>query len=187
MKSLIKSTILVCLIIVLGAMPLLGCDQQAPVPEEPENMSYEAQLFFINAEYVETGNESLAKLLIEERIIEVPEGENSYVTLLEALALVTDETKTTMITDAVTFNDVYQSQEDEEMIVVDLGEEGLSSGSFGEAMFISQIVETLLNNEEITGTDGMTPTKVQFLVNGEITETLMGHIDSSEPFISELQ
>lgn len=191
MKRNNKSILLLCIIMVLGAIALIGCGGEVVTepekPEEPEMMRYEVNLYFINEEYVETGDESLDKLLSEQRTINVSEGENVYLTLLESLSLVTKEGTSTMVTDTIVFNDVYLSQEDEETIVVDLGDEGLSSGSLGEGLFISQVVETLLDNENLNDTSVVPMSKVQFLVNGQITESLMGHISAEEPFTSELQ
>jgi len=188
MKKFRMLSMILCLIMVLGAMILSGCsDEETVIPEEPEVISYDAALYFVNGEYVETGDESLPHLLIEERTIQIPKDENSYMVLLKALTLVYDEGMGTMVTDEIIFNDVYLSEADHQIIVVDLGREGLSGGSLSEALFIGQVVETLLNNETLVSADTAAPTKVQFLVDGEAVESLMGHIDAGEPFTSQLK
>jgi hypothetical protein len=61
------------------------------------------------------------------------------------------------------------------MAYVDLVGDGLFGSSLEESLLISQIVSSLVVSfEEIEN--------VQFLIDGEVADTLMGHIDVSEPF-----
>lgn len=63
--------------------------------------------------------------------------------------------------------------------VVDLSADSLESigGSTEESLLISQIVNTLLNSfDEVKS--------VQFMVDGKEIDSLMGHVDTSEPFVA---
>lgn len=174
------------MVMILGTVAFAGCgeeEEQVPQePKEPKTTSYTVDLYYANDEYVETGDESLPKFLVEQKTIEISKGENLYLSLLKSLSNVPKDGMSTMITENIHFNDVYISEEDRETIVVDVNSEGLSGGSLGESLFIGQIVETLLNNETLSETGEVVPTKVQFLVDGEVAESLMGHIDAMEPF-----
>jgi germination protein M len=180
-----KRLIVLFMILALGAMVFTGCGGGAPdpqdgAPEEPIVMSYDVKIYYVNNEYVETGDENLDPLLVDEKKIEVEEGQNAYIALLKLLAEVPNDEMGTVVTDDIIFNDVYLN---EETIVVDLASEGIygHGGSLTEMLFINQIVATLLENGELAGSDSP-PKKVQFLVDGEIVESLMGHITASEPF-----
>jgi germination protein M len=174
------------MVMILGTVAFAGCgeeEEQVPQePKEPKTTSYTVNLYYANDEYVETGDESLPKFLVEQKTIEISKDENLYLSLLKSLSNVPKDGMSTMITENVHFNDVYISEEDRETIVVDVSSEGLSGGSLGESLFIGQIVETLLNNETLSEMGEVVPTKVQFLVDGEVAESLMGHIDAMEPF-----
>lgn len=63
--------------------------------------------------------------------------------------------------------------------VVDIERESLEKlgGSMDESLFVSQIVATLLDSfEEVTS--------VQFMVDGKEVDSLMGHVDTSAPFVA---
>lgn len=176
-----------CLCVAMGAVMLTGCaDGGGSETDEPEVISYDVILYYVNQEYVDTGDEDLPQLIEKVVTIHVPEGENPVIFLMKALSVIPDESLGTVVTDEIIINDIYPSEEDNETIVVDLGSEGLSGGSMSEGLFISQVVETLLANTELFETETGTLSKVRFLVDGEIVESLMGHIDATEPFGSQL-
>jgi len=78
----------------------------------------------------------------------------------------------TLIKDKIVFNGVSV---DGGVATVDLAGATLNGGSLEESFVISQIVESLTASfEEIDS--------VQFLVDGEKAESLMGHFDVSTPF-----
>ena len=58
-------------------------DPQDGAPEEPIVMSYDVKIYYVNNEYVETGDENLDPLLVDEKKIEVEEGQNAYIALLK--------------------------------------------------------------------------------------------------------
>ena len=62
---------------------------------------------------------------------------------------------------------------------VDFAKEGMQGSSLEETLTIDQIVKSLL--------DLGTVDKVQFLLDGEVSETLMGHLSTDEAFTGESQ
>jgi hypothetical protein len=181
----IKNAIVLSLLLALSLLALGGCGQRVePTPEPPETMTYDVVLYFTNMEYVETGDQNLPILLTETSEIEVLAEDEPYQALLQALSTPAEEGHGTMISDQLVIHKVSYSTTDSDILLVDLAKEGLTGGSLGESLLIGQIVETLLDNERLAG-DRPTPTRVQFLVDGEIVESLMGHIDASQPFESQ--
>lgn len=176
---------LLCLITMTGILLLGGCGTPEP-PADEANPTLSATLFFINDEYVSSGDESLPKTVGVQREITVAKTDNYYMALMDALREVPEGGLSTMITEDIRFRDIYISPDDREMLLVDLYPEGLSGGSLGEALFIRQVVDTLLGSGALIKfeDEDLTLTKVQFLVNGEITESLMGHFDATKPFTS---
>ncbi len=178
------------LVMVLLLATLAGCGQDNGGPEIPETpdipepVEYTVELYFTNDAYVETGDESLGRYLTESRVIEVAEGENPWIAMLEALKTVESEEMGTVIGQDVIFDRVAVSEEDETLLIVDFGSIGTGGGSMQEGFFIGQIVETLIYNGYLFE-DGGAVEKVQFLVEGEPVESLMGHIDAREPFVSQ--
>ncbi len=173
----------VALIIIAAGLLFFGCtDADAPAEDTWKNVP--ASLYFINNDYAITGDESLPSLIRISKDVMVIETENPWMVLADALRTVPEEGVSTMITDEIRFRDIYISPSDPTMIVVDLYSEGLFGGSLGEELFIRQIVDTLLDNEDfIMGSENKGIDKVQFLVCGEVVESLMGHFDATEPFV----
>lgn len=163
-----------CLVMVAGMMLLSGCEDQDN-PVLPEEQDYAVTLYFPNGAYISSGDESLEKLLTYETTVKSTP-EKVYIDVLEALkqqpegeydSSVTDE----IVIQSVTLEGVTAS--------VSLGKEGLNGGALTEVFLISQIVDTLVNNfEEVE--------QVQFLVEGEKVDTLMGHFDAEVPFSANL-
>lgn len=181
----IKLTIVLSLLLVLSLLSMGGCGQPVePTPEPPETMTYDVLLYFTNMEYVETGDQNLPILLTETSEIQVLAEDEPYQVLLQALSMPAEEGHGTMISEQLLIHKVSYSTADSDLLIVDLAKEGLTGGSLGESLLIGQIVETLLDNESLAG-DRPTPTRVQFMVDGAIVESLMGHIDASQPFESQ--
>lgn len=149
-------------------------DEDEIVDPEPDTSRETVTLYFIDEDYVITGDESGEIVLTEEREIEYgdtsleqavvnelmvgPEGDGLYTLIPENVELLGVE-----VEDGTAF--------------VDFSNEGLSGGSMEETFTITQIVNSL--------TDLDTVDRVQFLVDGQKAETLMGHIEISEPFERE--
>ncbi len=67
----------------------------------------------------------------------------------------------------------------EDTVYVNFAGEGMYGGSLQESFTINQIVASLL---ELDGVH-----KVQFLIDGEKTDSLMGHLEIEEPFEDIIQ
>ncbi len=179
MKNRKRRSAALIMLLVAGLMALAGCrmgevpgEPSEPMPDEKE---YSLVLYFANNEYLETGNEELPKLI---RAQDVPlvcqEGRQYFFLVDAALRQLPQELPraSTMIDDTIRVSDVV---EDHGTAIVDLSGEGLHSGSLAEAYVISQIVESLRASfPEVK--------QVQFLVDGAVTESLMGHYSAEEPY-----
>ncbi|WP_027399200.1 GerMN domain-containing protein [Anaerovorax odorimutans] len=167
--------ILLCFIV---AFSFMACSLKGKEADATEKKSYSAQLYFINEEYLLNGDESLDKLVkVDVSEFKAYEGEQYLDTIDTYLRSVPDgEGYETMISDNIQFNDIKVK---EGTAYVDLKNEGLNGGSLEEMLLINQIVETLTNSfDEID--------QVQFLVDGEVVESLMGHMDTTKPFKSTI-
>ena len=173
--------LLVMVLLTAVALAMAGCgggtsdDAGDDVVIGDELLVYVVDLCYVNEEYAKTGDEELSAMVhyIKQHFF-AHEGEQ-YFTLLdtelrEGLSVL--DGVMTMITDDIQFNRVHVSGG---TAFVDLVGEGLSGGSLEEGLLISQIVNSLVASfEEVE--------QVQFLVDGEVVESLMGHYDASEPF-----
>lgn len=142
------------------------------VDTEPEANTQTVTLYFVSDDYVETGDESGDVILTEEREI-ILENTSLEEAVVNELMDGPEDTETmhTLIPDSAQLLGV---RVEEGTAFVDFSSEGLSGGSMQETYTIEQIVDTL------TGLD--TVDRVQFLIDGEEAESLMGHIEISEPF-----
>jgi len=175
--------VLLCLMLAAGLTAFTGCgskDNGAGQPDENtdpvvEEQDYSVTLFFANEDYITSGDESLEKFMVYQTDMKAIPAD-AYKAALELLKTSPDQGYSTVITDQITFNDVYTEGD---TAYVDLSSSGLNGGSLEETFLISQIVDTLLNTfPEIK--------QVQFLVDGQPTESLMGHFDASAPFSKDL-
>lgn len=141
--------------------------EKPPVEEKTE----EVLLFFGNNEYIMTGDEQYEWMLSEVR--EITYGE---ICLEEAIvrALMAGPTDTDKLSTGFT--------ETIQLISVDVldgtayvnfASEGLHGGSMQESYVIGQVVESLTQLDTVD--------RVQFLVDGQEAETLMGHMSIEEP------
>lgn len=151
-------------------------------PTEEGLADYQATLFYANQAYVETGDESLDHYVTASVTLAIADEENPSIALIDALKKADLDGGTTAVTEQMTVNDCYASLETPGTLVVDMGAQGLSGGSLGEALFIGQVVNTLLSNSDLIGTYE----QVQFLVDGQTVESLMGHIDATQPFQADV-
>lgn len=171
--------LIAALIFAAGLFGLTGCAKE-PAPEEPGNeapteQNYRIALFYANDKYLTSGDESLEKFIVyEEEITSAPD--EVYLHTLEKLRAAPEEGCGTMLGDQIEFNQVYL---DGDTAYVDFSSDGLSGGSLEETFLISQIVNTLVNSfTEVN--------QVQFLVDGEVPETLMGHVGAESPFTKDV-
>ncbi len=171
-------TILLCAVLALGMIGFTGCGNNSDKSGDGDGgnaeQTYRVTLFFANEKYIATGDESLEKFVVNEQELTAKPG-SAYKDALELLRTAPDESCSTVIGDQVKFNDVYL---DGDTAVVDLAG-GLQGGSLDESFLIGQIVDTLVNSfNEVK--------QVQFLVDGQKVETLMGHIDAGVPFAKDV-
>ena len=179
-------------------------DQQ--VPQEPSFYVGKAVLYYVNDEYIETGRSDIPKLLSYEMDIKYTSEDGPLKAMLEELKNVPADAEgmSTVISKDITFLDVRMGWENDEvvyaengepdgnqmLVFVDIASEGLGGGSLTEELFIEQIVETVFakdgdNGGFIAGQYG-SPWGVQFLVDGQKVESLMGHFGAMDPFESTL-
>lgn len=180
--------ILLCVILALGVTGLAGCgedsgtadpygsgDSPGDGSEENTKQDYRIALYFVNEEYIVTGNESVDKFRIFEYDLD-SEPANVYMDALELLKTPPEDGFSSVIDDEIRFNGAYLEGN---TVYVDLSGDGLNGGSMDEGFLISQIVNTLINSFEEAE-------QVQFLVDGKIVESLMGHVGTEEPFTKDV-
>lgn len=145
-----------------------------PTPDIKEEKVKEVVLYFANKEYIETGNESLEKFIGEKRTVEY-ENMSLEEAIIEELKKGPKKSESeTVIPETITILGVKVSNG---IAFVNFDKKGLSGGSMEEDFILGQIMDTLFELDHIN--------KVQFLINGEKAESLMGHFDISEPFDKE--
>lgn len=181
MVKKLKRIAISCLILwaALGMLP--GCEQNGGDENIPAATNVIAELYFINIEYARTGDETLDHYLTEDRELQIPEGENPWLITLDALKTVDPAFGETAVSEDALYRNVYVSNEDDTLMIVDLESIGSGGGSMQEGFFIGQIVETILNNRDLFW-DSRNVEKVLFLLKGESVDSLMGHFDAGEPF-----
>lgn len=129
-----------------------------------------AELYYVNKGYIQLGKEELAGLVPVQRVLRYNKGTEE-----EAIARALRENPenpklTTALRKDLAINSVRVKGK---VAVVDFSDQNLYGGSLEETLVLQQLVYTL------TGRPGIE--KVQFLVNGEKRETLMGHVTIIEP------
>lgn len=147
-------------------------DQDDQVVEpEPENSKEMVTLYFVNEEYVITGDESLDKLVVEEREVEYEDTSLEEAVVRELMDGPEGEGLNTLIPEQV---ELLGVEVKDGTAFVDFSSEELGGGSMQETFTISQIVDSLTELDSVD--------RVQFLIDGERAESLMGHIEITEPF-----
>lgn len=159
----------------LLAFSFVGCAKTEPV-EDPNILSdYTVSLFYVNDVYVQTGDDVTYEPLMPVFEMTINTTKDTLaLDILNQLKIVPEqEDYGTMVTDQIEFLGVTIEADTAK---VDFSSLGLSGSSTQESLIISQILSTIfLNFPEIN--------QVQFLVDGQIAESLMGHIGASEPFV----
>jgi len=141
------------------------------VDPNPSADEFKVTLYFVNKKYIETGDESLEKLIPENKTILV---ENIPLEMAIVKELIKG-TDTENLSTAVPSNIVLLGVEVADgTAFVNFSQEGLYGSSMQEDLTIAQIVDSLLELDHVN--------KVQFLVDGKKAETLMGHISITDPF-----
>lgn len=176
--------IIIILFIAILALSLIACNNEsigsveAPGPDKTKlnQETKEVVLYFANKEYIETGNEDLEKLIPEKRVIEYGDISLEEAIVEELIKGPEGENLSSPIPSTAQLLSVELS---EDTVYVNFAGEGMYGGSLQESFTINQIVASLL---ELDGVH-----KVQFLIDGEKTDSLMGHLEIEEPFEDIIQ
>lgn len=141
-------------------------------PEEPMEQTQDVVLHFGNNEYILSGDEKFEFMLTEERTIEYgPEMclEEAIVRVLMAGPEDTEK----MSTGFPKSVELIGVDTLDGTSYVNFKGEGLNGGSTEESYIISQTVESLGGLDYVD--------RIQFLIDGQEAESLMGHVSIEEP------
>ena len=137
----------------------------------------EATLYFVNDKYIETGSEDLDKFIPLEVKIEIKDGKIAE-SIIHAL-IAGPNAKDGLSTGIPKNLKLIDVNLKDKILLVNLSSEGLNGGSLEEELLIGQIVNSLLELDNVEG--------VKFLVDGEETESLMGHFDATETYTEKIE
>ncbi len=182
--------IMMLLMIMVLSIGLVACKTEAPIDSEPDpvveepvdepvveeeptipNESKEVTLYFANEEYIQTGNESLEKMIPEKRTIDIKDISIEEAVIKELMNGPKSDGVRTVIPATATILGVEVT---DGTAFVDFAREGLNGGSLEETYTINQIVASLIELDTVD--------RVQFLIDGEIGDSLMGHYSIDKPF-----
>lgn len=142
------------------------------VQVQQEGREVQAELYYVNKDYIQLGKENVARLATVKRALRYAKG-TEYEAIVRALQETPENAKlTTALRKDLKIDDV---RVEGKVAVVDFSDQNLFGGSLEETLILQQLVYTL------TGRPGIE--KVQFLVDGEQRETLMGHVTIIEPLV----
>lgn len=169
------SAFLALALLVVSMVFTVGCSST----NQETAKEYTAVLYFTNNEYAQTGNEELDHLIrAGDFKFKSEEGRQYFYLVNVALRTVPDGLAGagTCIDGKIVVNDVTAK---DGIAIVDLAGANMNGGSLTESFVIGQIVDSLLGSfEELNS--------IQFLVDGEKAESLMGHFDVRQPFTREM-
>lgn len=178
--------ILTLLLILALTISLAACRKETAQPEEPvvetpvetpdepleeEVPQKDVTLYFANEEYIQTGDESLDKMVVEIRTIDIMEMGLEELVVRSLMEGPTIEGARNAIPSTVKLNGVEVK---DNIAYVDFASEGMHGGSLEETYTINQIVASILALDTVD--------KVQFLLDGEPGVSLMGHYGIEKPF-----
>jgi len=150
-------------------------DPVQPDADKGEDKTQKITVYYVNNEYVMTGDEKLEHVLPIEKEIMFDKNNQTLAQLaVEELQKKPDDEKLDTQLNLFTINDV---KTEGDTAIVDFASEGLSGGSLQERLVLSQLVYTLTELEGIN--------KVQILVDGQVAESLMGHFMIDEPLTKQ--
>lgn len=174
-----KKKIIILMLTLLMVISLAACgdtqepvEPEEPVVEEPEEQTVEALLYFANNQYVETGDEQYDRMLTEKQVLIYNDDMILEETIVRALMKGPEDDENL----STGFPETTQLLGVEVMdgtAFVNFASDGLNGSSTQESYIISQIVQSLGELEYVK--------RVQFLVDGQIAESLMGHISIEDP------
>lgn len=177
------------LLILTMVVTIAGCDRRSietPAPHTETENQHEGNnstvvdpapkeevkkivLYFVNKEYVITGNEALEKTIPVEREVTVGKESLESIIMTELQKEPEDEKLETMVGSLK----ILSVDVAENIAYVNISGEKLSGGSLQETLILNQIVYSLTELADVEA--------VQIFVDGGKRETLMGHFSIEEP------
>lgn len=139
--------------------------------EEETEKEAEVNIYLTSEEYVITGNEDLEKLASVKRTVTYSDSSLEEAVVRQLLQEPDSEKLINSIPDSVELIEVKVM---DSTAYVDFAQDGMAGGNLTETCTIDQIVTSLL--------DLGTVDKVQFLIDGQVVDSLMGHVSATEPF-----
>ena len=160
--------ILILAFIVLSVVTLGACNNK------DADINYPVKQYYASAVYIEDGMDEINGELMPpiDTTVIAKQGEQ-YLAALNSLKTVpeAEEGCSSVLTDIVVNRVTVDS---DGVATVDVDSEGLGDGSLMEDLLIRQVLNTLINSfEEIKS--------VQFTLDGQVVESLMGHYVTAEP------
>lgn len=155
--------------------PITPPPPAVPSPDQSGNFSpgsdatVEITLYFANDRYVQFGDVNEPRVLPEKRSVR-PGGRNLPETVMDELIAGPDAAGLSTVLSNLKVHSVAVR---EGIAYVDFSKDNMNGGSLSETLLIEQTVSSLTALEDIEA--------VQFLVEGEKTESLMGHILVIDP------
>lgn len=174
--------IVVLFLVIVAMFTLAACGKQVKTPEDPNNgvvdpspqgEKVEVTLYYMNQEYIITGNEALEKIIPVKKDVMVGEKPIEEAIISELLKKPEDSKLSTALENLK----VLSVETAENTAYINFSSDKLYGGSLQEMGVIAQVVMSLT---ELPGIE-----KVQFLVDGSVRETLMGHDIILEPLTRE--
>ncbi len=163
---------MVSLCIILAVLVSLAAGCKGADTNAEDVKKYDVKLYYVNDEYVATGNEALSQMQEPYEVSLQAKPEEVYAEALSKLKESPLDGYDTMLSQDVVIRSVKTK---DGMAVVDFSSENLSGGSMEEGLLVSQVVLTLLDSFD-------TIQEVKFTLDGEDTDSLMGHVDVTKPF-----
>lgn len=145
-------------------------DGDTIVDPNPQGEEVELALYFANHQYIQTGDDSLDKLLVERRKVTVTDKPLAEVAIEELMKGPRQDNLSPVIPSKL---DLIGVEVADNIAYVNFSGTNMSGGSMEESFLVDSIILTLTELEGIQS--------VQFLVDGKKPETLMGHIYTMEP------
>lgn len=131
----------------------------------------EVNLFFANKKYVDTGDESVEKVLPVKKKISL-RGTNLETAIVKELF--NDPSVEGVATELTGDIKIIGVEVKDKCAYVNFSGEGLHGGTLQEELIVEQVTKSLLNLDSVES--------VRFLKDGENTDSLMEQVDVSEPF-----
>lgn len=137
---------------------------------EPQGYEKEVNLYYANDKYIETGDEKLERVLPIKKKVKYGAVPLAEVVVRELFNNPGVEGLSTGIPEGVKLLGV---EVEKGRAYVNFSSDGMHGASLQEMITVDQIVKTLTGLEEVKS--------VQFLVDGKVTDSLMGQLDTRDP------